>query len=272
MVRACLALATQQTGISSGGFVVMAMGKLGGWELNYSSDIDLLFVAKNRIGDYIQLAEQLIKNISSTTPEGFLYRVDLRLRPWGNDGPLITSLNGYLHYFQKDARLWEKQAFLKARPIAGNISFGEQLRNEIEPFLFLEPTEEVRTGIFAMKQRTEEFLQEKGRRWGEVKLGEGSIRDIEFVVQFLQMTHPLVRTRATLKAIQRLREEGFLPPKDAHILADGYSFLRTIEHYLQMIDYRQTDTLPTDPAALELLAAQVGIRRSAGRSAIHRAI
>ncbi len=258
IVRSCLHLAIQQTGISAGGLVVMAMGKLGGWELNYSSDIDLLFVSKNRADDYLKLAEQVIKNISSTTPEGFLYRVDLRLRPWGNDGPLITSLDGYLQYFQKDARLWEKQAFLKSRPIAGNISFGEELRKAIEPFLFLDPAEKVRAGIFAMKQRTEEFLKEKGRRWGEIKLGEGSIRDIEFVVQFLQMTHPSVRTRSTLKAIQRLREEDFLPPMDAHILIDGYSFLRTIEHYLQMIDYRQTYTLPADPTALELLARRLG--------------
>ncbi len=92
-------------------------------------------------------------------------------------------MDGYLQYIQKHARLWEKQAFLKARPIAGNLSFGEELRKEIEPFLFGTPADEVRASIFAMKQRTEEFLQEKERRWGEVKLGEGSIRDVEFVVQ-----------------------------------------------------------------------------------------
>jgi len=95
-----------------------------------------------------------------------------------------------LEYIQKYARLWEKQAFFKARPIAGNLSFGEDLRNEIEPFLFGTPADQVRAGIFAMKQRTEEFLQEKGRHWGEIKLGEGSIRDIEFVVQALQMISP----------------------------------------------------------------------------------
>jgi glutamate-ammonia-ligase adenylyltransferase len=271
LVRACLVLAAQQTGVAPGGFVVVAMGKLGGWELNYSSDIDLLFVAKKNTDDYLHLAERLIENIASTTQEGFLYRVDLRLRPWGNDGPLITTIDGYLRYIQKHARLWEKQAFLKARPIAGNLSFGEELRKVIEPFLFSTPADEVRAGIFAMKQRTEEFLQEKGRHWGEVKLGEGSIRDIEFVVQSLQMTHPSVRTRATLKAIPRLREQGLLTSAEAHILTDGYNFLRTIEHYLQIIDYRQTYTLPTEPAAIGLLARRLGFEGSeAGEQFIER--
>jgi glutamate-ammonia-ligase adenylyltransferase len=109
-----------------------------------------------------------------------------------------------------------------------------------------------------MKQRTEEFLRDKGRSWGEVKLGEGSIRDIEFVVQSLQMTHPSIRTRATLKAIPRLREAGLIKLEEAHILTDGYNFLRTIEHYLQIIDYRQTHTLPSDPTALGLLARKLG--------------
>lgn len=258
LVRACLVLATQQTGIAASGFVVLAMGKLGGWELNYSSDIDLLLVAKQNASAHLHLAKKLIENIASTTPDGFLYRVDLRLRPWGNDGPLISTMDGYLQYIQNHARLWEKQAFLKARPIAGNLSFGEELRKEIEPFLFGTPADEVRASIFAMKQRTEEFLLEKERRWGEVKLGEGSIRDVEFVVQSLQMTHPSVRTRATLKAIPQLHEEGLITAREAHILTDGYIFLRTIEHYLQMIDYRQTNTLPADPSAIASLARRLG--------------
>ena len=258
LVRACLSLTARQTGIAPGDFVVLAMGKLGGWELNYSSDIDLLFVVKKHAEQYSHLAKQLIENIAGTTSEGFLYRVDLRLRPWGNDGPLITTMDGYLRYIQEYARLWEKQAFFKARPIAGNLSFGEELRSEIEPFLFGTPADEVRAGIFAMKHRTEEFLREKGRHWGEIKLGEGSIRDIEFVVQTLQLIHPSVRTRTTLKAIPRLREQGLLNPVDAHILSEGYIFLRTIEHYLQIIDYHQNYTLPSDPPSIKLLARRFG--------------
>ncbi len=110
-----------------------------------------------------------------------------------------------------------------------------------------------------MKQRTEELLRERGRRWGEIKLGEGSIRDIEFVVQSMQMTHPAIRTRATLKAIPRLREEGLLTVPEAHILMDGYNFLRTTEHYLQMIDYRQASTLPSDINFLRLISSKTWI-------------
>jgi glutamate-ammonia-ligase adenylyltransferase len=260
MIRACLVLAVKQTGISPGGFVVLALGKLGGWELNYSSDIDLIFVAEKNADAYLGLAQQVIKDIASTTAEGFLYRVDLRLRPWGNDGPLVTTAGVYTQYVQKHARLWEKQAYFKARPIAGNLSFGEELLKEIEPFLFCTPADKIRSSILGMKQRTEEFLREKGRNWGEVKLGEGSIRDIEFVVQSLQMTHPSVRTRATLKAIPRLQEAGLLASTEAHILANGYNFLRTIEHYLQITDYRQTNTLPSDPNALALLARRLGFQ------------
>jgi [glutamine synthetase] adenylyltransferase / [glutamine synthetase]-adenylyl-L-tyrosine phosphorylase len=271
LVRACLVLAANQTHISPSGFVVMAMGKLGGWELNYSSDIDLLFVSKKDTGTYIRLAKKLIENIASTTSEGFLYRVDLRLRPWGKDGPLVTTLDGYLQYIKQNARLWEKQAFLKARPIAGNITFGEELRKNIEPYLFQAPADEVRASIFAMKQRTEEFLQKKGRSWGEVKLGAGSIRDVEFVVQSLQMTHPSIRTRATLKAIPGLQEAGFLTTTEAHVLTDGYQFLRTIEHYLQMIDYQQTYTLPSDPTHIAELARRIGFEGpDAGKRFVER--
>jgi glutamate-ammonia-ligase adenylyltransferase len=257
-VRACLALAADQTGVSASRFSVLAMGKLGGRELNYSSDIDLLFVARESSDEQTQLAKQLIENLSLSSPDGFLYRVDLRLRPWGHDGPLVTTLDGYMRYFQTHALLWEKQAFLKARPIAGNLALGEELRREIEPYLFQIPPAEVRAGIFNMKQRTEEYLQNKGRQWGEVKLGKGSIRDIEFIVQSLQLTHPSIRTRATLKAIPRLREEGLLLPEEARILTDGYIFLRTVEHHLQIIDYQQTYTLPYDPNALALLARRLG--------------
>jgi len=265
LVRACLVLASQQSGEKPAGFVVLAMGKLGGWELNYSSDIDLLFVAREDAGQYVSLAERLIDNISRTTTEGFLYRVDLRLRPWGHDGPLITTVAGHVQYMQAHARLWERQALLKARPIAGNLALGEDLRRQIEPFIFQASPEEVRSSIFGMKQRTEEFLQEKGRGWGEVKLGEGSIRDVEFVVQSLQLIHPAVRTRATLKAIPQLRDHGWLTASESRLLMDGYTFLRAIEHSLQMIDYRQINTLPADPKAIDLIARRLGFEgRNAG--------
>jgi glutamate-ammonia-ligase adenylyltransferase len=262
LTRVCLNLAVHQTGISADGFVVLAMGKLGGRELNYSSDIDLLFIARDGSTDYIPLAQKLIDYLASTTTQGFLYRVDIRLRPWGKDGPLIPTLAGFLKYLEKNARPWEKQALLKVRPIAGDLALGEELCEASQSYVFGLPPDEIRAGVFAMKQRTEDFLREKGRQWGEVKLGVGSIRDIEFVVQYLQLAfvsrYHQIRTRATLKALPRLRTAGLLSSSDARILTDGYIFLRTIEHYLQMMDYRQTNTLPSESAAIAILARRLG--------------
>jgi glutamate-ammonia-ligase adenylyltransferase len=264
LVRASLNLASRQTGISADGFSVLAMGKLGGRELNYSSDIDLLFIIRDDSHNLVPLAQKLIHILTTSTPEGFLYRVDMRLRPWGNDGPLLATFDGYLKYLEKSARLWEKQALLKARPIAGDLALGEALREKIRPHIIHIPADEVRAGVHAMKQRTEQFLREKGRGWGEVKLGEGSIRDVEFVLQSLQLIHernyPQIRTRATLKGLNRLREARLLTPQEAHTLTDGYIFLRTVEHYLQMMDYRQTYTLPAEPAAINLLARRLGFQ------------
>jgi len=269
--RAALTLACEQTGLGADGFVVVALGKLGGYELNYSSDIDLLFITDQDAERYASLAEKLIEILSLPTSEGFLYRVDTRLRPWGKSGPLVSTRAGYVGYLDTHARLWEKQALLKFRPIAGDLTLGEELRHEVEARIHRVSAEEVCREIFAMKQRTEEFLRQKGREWGEVKLGAGSIRDIEFVVQALQMTHPHIRTRVTLKAIPRLREAGLLTPAEASVLTEGYIFLRTVEHYLQIMDYRQTYSLPTDPLAIARLARRLGFEgHQAGENFIAR--
>ncbi|RPI91520.1 MAG: glutamine synthetase adenylyltransferase, partial [Chloroflexi bacterium] len=310
LVRVCLDLASLRTGISAEDFVVIALGKLGAEELNYSSDIDLLFIAghdqrsspvdqRSTAVPYVEdivpagypaalggasggspgdpmeklkLGEQLIDNLGSVTSEGFLYRVDMRLRPWGRDGFLVPIYEGYLQYIQKHARLWEKQALLKARPVAGEIALGEKLLAQAEPYIFAHEPEEVRASVFAMKQRTEQVLQQKGRDWGEVKLGEGSIRDVEFVVQYLQLAYgnqyPDLRGRSTLQVLPRLVQHRLLTGEEARILADGYTLLRTIEHYLQVMDYQQTYTMPSDPAALALLAARLGFRNT--EALIHR--
>ncbi|MBK9925256.1 MAG: glutamine synthetase adenylyltransferase [Anaerolineales bacterium] len=262
LVRACLDLASKQSGISANDFVVIAMGKHGAEELNYSSDIDLLFVSANDPIEKLKLGERLIENIGGVTSEGFLYRVDMRLRPWGRDGFLVTTLDGYLQYIQQNARLWEKQALLKARPIAGDITLGERLLAQTEPHIFSHEPEEVRASVFSMKQRTEQVLQQKGRDWGEVKLGEGSIRDVEFVVQYLQLAygnhyHDL-HGRATLQILPRLARHHLLTEEETRILADGYTFLRTIEHYIQVMHYQQTYTMPSEPEALSLLAGRLG--------------
>ena len=267
LVRACLDLASTQTGISAEGFVVIAMGKHGAEELNYSSDIDLLFLSAADPMEKLKLGQHLIDNLGKVTPEGFLYRVDMRLRPWGRDGFLVTTHEGYLQYIQKHARLWEKQALLKARPIAGDSALGEQVLAHVEPSIFSHASEEVRASVFGMKQRTEQILQQKGRDWGEVKLGEGSIRDVEFVVQYLQLAHgnqfPNLRGRTTLHVLPRLAHHHLLTGEETRILADGYTFLRTIEHYIQVMNYQQTYTMPSDPAALSLLAMRLGFKNTA---------
>ena len=269
MARACLSYASDRTGVSPEGLVVLAMGKLGGRELNYSSDIDLLFLARQEKPEYLRLGQQFIEALSSVTPEGFLYRVDMRLRPWGRDGGLVSTLEGYLDYLNKNARLWEKQALIKARPIAGDFDLGLDFRREIEPVIFGQNPETVRASVYAMKQRTEELLRQKGREWGEVKLGEGSIRDVEFAAQFMQLAYgenPRLRKRSTLIAITRLVRFGHLTAPEGRTLADGYIFLRTVEHFLQMMHYRQTYTLPSDPGALTLLARRLGFRGSANEA------
>ncbi|MCB0211790.1 MAG: glutamine synthetase adenylyltransferase [Anaerolineae bacterium] len=271
LVEAALALAAQQLDIDATDFFVVGMGKLGGEELNYSSDIDLLFLTGSKPTAYRQFGQRLIENLTRMTPEGFLYRVDMRLRPWGSTGELVSSVDGYLGYLHKHARLWEKQALLKARVIAGNKTLGQTFIHKIQPELFQTPAETVREEIRSLKARIETQLKQKGRQWGEVKLGEGSIRDIEFVTQYNQLAHgqkmPQVRGPNTLTALTTLFAKKLLTPDEYRVLTEGYTFLRTVEHHLQLMHYRQTHTLPDDEDDLAHLARRLGFR---GKEAGHR--
>ncbi len=262
LVRAALDVASTYTGIPVAGFTVLALGKLGGRELNYSSDIDLLFLAAEAPERYIPLAERLIDLLARVTDEGFLYRVDMRLRPWGRTGPLVTSVRGYCQYLQRHARLWERQALLKARPIAGDRALGAAVIRRLPPYIFGASRAVVRAEVREMKARIEEELRRKGRHWGEVKLGEGSIRDVEFVVQYLQLIHggtcPGVRGVNTRRALARLHRHGILPTEDYRVLLEGYTFLRTVEHHLQLMHNQQTHRLPEQPTALKHLAYRLG--------------
>ncbi|MCS7222159.1 MAG: glutamine synthetase adenylyltransferase [Anaerolineae bacterium] len=266
LVRVCLIIAAQQTHTAVDGFAVLAMGKLGGGELNYSSDIDLLFIAASQASAYHALGQQLIEALTRVTSEGFLYRVDMRLRPWGTSGALVTSRDGYISYLRRHARLWEKQALLKARVIAGDEKIGNEFLRQAEPLLFNCAREEIRADVRALKQRIEAELRRNGGGWGEVKLGIGSIRDVEFVVQYLQLIHggqcPHVRSPNTLDALVRLFAAGFLSAADYRVLVDGYTFLRTVEHHLQMMHYRQTHRLPDDHEQLTQLALRLGFEGS----------
>ncbi len=262
LVQAALAVAERESGRNASGFGVVAMGKLGGRELNYSSDIDLLFLARADAPAYWKLGERLIEALGRPTAEGFLYRVDMRLRPWGDAGPLVSSVEAWQGYMARHARLWEKQALLKARPVAGDLGAASEGLEGVEPLLFTTSAETVRAEVRAMRQLTEREVRRKGLAASEVKLGEGSIRDVEFVAQFLQLAHggarPEVRSGNTRLALARLKAAGVLPADDGRVLEEGYVFLRTVEHHLQVMHYRQTHTLPDDEAALDALARRLG--------------
>ena len=266
LVQHCLDLAAKKTKIPADNFMVIALGKLGGEELNYSSDIDLLFLTSESTQDYSRLGQSLIDALTRVTAEGFLYRVDMRLRPWGRTGPLVSTLAAYQNYLQHHAGLWEKQALLKARLIAGNKVLGQPFLVQIQPLLFGTPLETVRAEVHALKQRIEGQLRQHGRDWGEVKLGQGSIRDIEFITQYLQLAHgeqlPRLRSHNTMIALNHLLAENLLTPAEYRVLNDGYVFLRTVEHHLQLMHYRQTHTLPHDEGAIHHLAKRLGFQGS----------
>ncbi len=268
VVRICLDISAAQMENAAGGFAVLAFGKLGGRELNYSSDIDLLFICKSRNRANQKLGQSLIRALSEPTPAGFFYRVDMRLRPWGNAGHLTPALHEYMDYLKNHARLWEKQALLKARFIAGDEILGDQFILQARSYIFdpeqkkMLDTDALRREVHEMKQKIEQKLRRGGPEWGEVKSGAGSIRDIEFTTQYLQLLHgdrlPEIRSRGTLNALARLHTRGILPAKDFRILEDGYNFLRSVEHYLQIMHNRQTHQLPTDLRELRYLGRRLG--------------
>lgn len=243
------------------GFAVLALGKLGGEELNYSSDIDLVFVCDGDPAPFQDLVQRLTKLLSDVTSHGFLYRVDLRLRPWGSAGPLVLPLEKYLDYLRGPAQMWERQALLKARVIAGSFVTGTCFLKAAQSLIFNSAADEVRRSVLLAKKRIEQDLQRKGKGAGEVKLGAGTIRDIEFVVQCLQLQHggemPEVRSVNTLDGLVRLAEFGFLQADEYRELSSAYLLFRVIEHALQLKHSRQTHMLPNDRAELELIARRL---------------
>ncbi|MDQ7030610.1 MAG: glutamine synthetase adenylyltransferase [Ardenticatenia bacterium] len=275
LIRHALVLAGEHTGLPTEGFAVLAFGKLGGQELNYSSDIDLVFLADGGAASRQRLGQSLIDVLSRMTGEGFLYRVDMRLRPWGRSGPLVITPDAYVRYLEQHARLWEKQALLKARVVAGTPEIGHNFLRRIQPLLFGDDPDTVRREVRAMKARIEAGLRARGQTWGEVKLGAGSIRDVEFTVQLLQLVHgrecPDIRTPNTLDALGRLTAAGLLAPEEYRVLADGYVFLRTVEHYVQLMHNQQTHQLPQDEAELTALARRLGFEgQEAGEQLVER--
>ena len=257
-------------------FVVIGMGKLGGEELNYSSDIDVLFVADGppqAVPWATKIAEGLIARLAATTEDGQAFRVDAGLRPEGKDGALVRSLAAYRAYYEKWARPWEFQALLKARPIAGDDDLGAEFIDLVRPFVYPErlSPDAVRE-IRDLKSRAERAIAARGLQNREVKRAPGGIRDIEFAVQLLQLVHGRrdqeLRTANTLNGLHALAHRAYVGDEDALELTEAYRFLRKVEHRLQLAQERQTHTVPEDPRARRRLARALGFEDTAERTAL----
>jgi glutamate-ammonia-ligase adenylyltransferase len=262
--------------------VILAFGKLGGKELNYSSDIDLMFLYDEEgntrgkritsIGNddfFARVTTEVVRLLSAHTDRGQAYRVDLRLRPEGQRGPLARSLASTLSYYDTLGRTWERQALIKIRPVAGDIRLGEEFIKAIEPFVYRKYLSFAEINeIKALKRRIEQKTRRAGANETEVKTGHGGIRDIEFAIQFLQLLNggdlPELRQPNTLKAMLALEKAGCLSDQEYRALDDSYRFLRKTEHRLQLMFDLQTHSLPERRDELRKLALRMGYSQGSG--------
>lgn len=267
-------------------YCVLGLGKLGGQELNYSSDVDVIFVYEEEGAAFktaptkgvqpakgisnhqffIRLAEALIAEVTRQTPEGQLYRIDFRLRPEGKSGPLARSLESYENFYAQWGQTWERMMLIKARCVAGSAGLAHEFAETIQPFRYPRVLgERFLEEIAAMKRRIEEEVVRSGEAERNVKLGQGGIRDIEFVVQTRQLLNggrnPFLQNSQTLPTLKVLVKYNLLPQGEASDLAAAYGFLRDVEHRLQMENNLQTHTIPKDAAAKSRLAALMGFAK-----------
>ncbi|MCG3775429.1 MAG: Bifunctional glutamine synthetase adenylyltransferase/adenylyl-removing enzyme [Nitrospira sp.] len=276
------------------GFTVIGMGKLGGHELNYSSDVDVLYVCESHEGEtrpaaprgvkakgsvqrglsneeYFEiLARELTKALTEQTHEGYLYRVDLRLRAEGSVGQLTRSLDEYDKYYRTRGQVWERLALLKAWPIAGSQEVGKSFVKQVRPFVLGAPSElsAVEQGLAiveevrSVKERIDAKMAERGQEQRNVKLGGGGIREIEFFVQTIQALAGRrlsgILDRGTIGSLARLHKAGILSAKQQGGLTRAYQFLRDVEHKLQMVHDMQTHALPDRQDKLERCAIRMG--------------
>jgi len=286
MIESLLGLVTDQLEkkygrAREGGFAVLAMGKLGGAELNYASDIDLIYLY-GRDGEteggpggrtlsfrefFHRLAERVTREANAVTPMGRLYRVDLRLRPEGQTGSLAQSLASTLAYYHRTGETWERQALLKARAIAGDREVGDAFVTSVREWVFGRGLDfESIAAIKRIKQRIEDATTVRGEERREVKLGYGGIRDVEYVIQFLQLLHgaknPEVRHHNSLTALRLLERAGAILPEERDVLDDAYRFLRLVEHRLQLVQGAQIHRIPAEEPAITALAKRCGFKGS----------
>ncbi|MFE2422247.1 bifunctional [glutamine synthetase] adenylyltransferase/[glutamine synthetase]-adenylyl-L-tyrosine phosphorylase [Streptomyces hokutonensis] len=251
---------------------VIAMGKCGGHELNYVSDVDVIFVGEAADGAdegkalraATKLAAHMMRICSETTVEGSIWPVDANLRPEGRNGPLVRTLASHLAYYQRWAKTWEFQALLKARPVAGDLALGAEYVAALEPLVWkAAERENFVTDVQKMRRRVVENIPaaEIDR---ELKLAPGGLRDVEFAVQLLQLVHGRadisLRSGTTLVALQALAAGGYVGREDAARLDDAYRFLRTMEHRIQLYRLRRTHLVPVEEADQRRLGRSMGLR------------
>jgi glutamate-ammonia-ligase adenylyltransferase len=258
----------QRYGSPKAEFAILALGKLGGGELNHSSDVDLLFLYSDegQLTPHIsyhqffnRLGNKILETFSKPHPAGSLFRVDLRLRPEGSAGPLARSLESMENYYSGFGETWERIALIKARRIAGSRELAYDFLRLHQPFIYPKSaTPDLLDEIAKIKHRIERDVVGPEKLERDVKLGRGGIRDIEFIVQTLQLIHgarnPFLQEPSMLKALRALRELDLLPREDVLALDDAYRFLRRVEHRLQIEAEQQTHTVPDEPDPLSRLA------------------
>ena len=254
-------------------FVVFGLGKLGGRELNFSSDIDLVF-AYSAIGQsdgdksvsnnefFIKLGQAVIKTLNEIDHEGLVYRVDMRLRPNGHSGPLVMSFSAMENYYQIHGREWERYAWIKARVVAGDFKTGKTFLQQLRPFVYRKYLDyQVYESLEEMKSMINKEIRQKGKQQN-IKLGRGGIREIEFIVQSHQLVRggrdASLRTRSLKAALFALVSARQIDQPTANKLYNTYLFLRAVEHRLQMKNDQQTHDLPVDGQSLSFLAASMG--------------
>lgn len=255
-------------------FTIMALGKMGGEDLNFSSDIDIVFVyrqpewasdkAREIFEFFCQVAELVTRILQERTPDGIGFRVDLDLRPEGRSGVIVNSVEAMATYYEIAGAPWERAALIKAKPVAGNGPLGLDLIVQLAPFVYPKHIDSSAiSDLKKMKEKIDAKFKKNSRSQGfHVKLGSGGIREIEFFASAFQLIYggkePALRERNTLKVLSVLKKLQLAPAEDLDRLARAYVFLRRIENRLQMEEERQIHTLPTDPAEIARLARRTG--------------
>ncbi|MBE0501136.1 MAG: bifunctional [glutamate--ammonia ligase]-adenylyl-L-tyrosine phosphorylase/[glutamate--ammonia-ligase] adenylyltransferase, partial [Desulfuromonadales bacterium] len=264
-------------------FTILGMGKLGGEELNFSSDIDLMYFYLSEKGEttgilsprseriniipahtyFIKLSDMISKAIGQATEHGFVFRVDLDLRPEGRSGEIAQPIHNALYYYESWGQSWERSALIKARPVAGDLKLGQTLLEELEPFIFRRNLDfAMLEDIKGMKKKIDNRLSRMREGEDNLKLGRGGIREIEFLISALQLIHAgkksSLRLRSSLAALDQLAREGLIETNIATDLKNAYTFLRNVEHRIQVFQEQQTHNLPTRPEALLALARRSG--------------